>query len=148
MSASTLIVQKVEDDHGFNLLFNIRTTVFVEEISLEDEDDFDGFDHLAIHYLATLDEQPVGTGRARIQPVSGKVKFERIAVLSAFRGKGYGATIVHKMMSDVPKGKHIYIHSLIETIGFFEKIGFQQEGDQFEEAGKAHMRMTVRGGQD
>lgn len=145
MSIASIHVRQIEDDHGFNLLFNIRTKVFVEEISLEDEDDYDGFDHMAMHYLAFFEDEAVGTGRARIQLVSGKVKFERIAVLPEFRGKEIGSEIVKKMIADVPEGKYIYVHSLVETMGFFERLGFVKEGEEFEEAGKAHVMMTLDG---
>ena len=143
MSQPSITIIQIEDDYGFNLLFNIRTRVFVEEISLQDEDDYDGFDHLAMHYLASYENEAVGTGRIRIQPVSGRVKLERIAVLPAFRDKGIGTALVKKMIADVPDAKHIYLHSLKETIGFFEKMGFVQDGEPFEEAGRMQARMTL-----
>ncbi|MEL7340992.1 MAG: GNAT family N-acetyltransferase, partial [Bacteroidota bacterium] len=60
-TSSPIEVYVADSDESFNHIFNIRTTVFVDEESIDDEDEYDGFDHLANHYLALYEGIPVGT---------------------------------------------------------------------------------------
>ncbi|MEO0472961.1 MAG: GNAT family N-acetyltransferase [Bacteroidota bacterium] len=138
-------VTLAETDDAYNHVFNIRTTVFVEEESIDQEDEYDGFDHLSTHYLATFDGIPAGTARWRTMLVSKKVRLERLAVLPAFRGKGVGAALIRHVLAEVPKQHEIFIHVQFPNLPFYEKYGFVPEGESFEEAGILHRKMVWKG---
>ncbi|MEM8898132.1 MAG: GNAT family N-acetyltransferase [Bacteroidota bacterium] len=131
----------IDTDDQFNREFDIRTRVFVEELSVWQEDEYDGFDHLANHYLAYLDGKAIGTGRWRRDLRASRIKIERIAVLADYRKKGVGTALVKKMLEVTPDTVERYVHTPIPTIGFFEKCGFVEEGEEFEEAGLPSVKM-------
>lgn len=140
-----ITVQRADTDELYNHVFTIRTTVFVEEESVDQEDEYDGFDFLANHYLASLDGIPVGAARWRTVPATGKIRLERFAVLKPYRGQGVGRALVEAIMNDVPQNREIFIHAQIHNLGFYEKFGFEAEGEDFEEAGILHKKMVFRG---
>lgn len=140
----SISVEVADSDESYNHVFNIRTTVFVDEESVDQEDEYDGFDHLATHYLARIDETPAGTARWRVQPTSKRVRLERFAVLKPFRRKGIGSALLQKVLSEVPASQEIYVHVQPEFQGFFAHFGFDQEGEPFEEAGMPHWKMVYR----
>ncbi|MEM6347657.1 MAG: GNAT family N-acetyltransferase [Bacteroidota bacterium] len=142
-SPSIVKVYRAESDEAFDHIFNIRTTVFVKEESVDDEDEYDGFDHLANHYLALLDGQPVGTARWRIQPNSGKVRMERFAVLKPYRRRKIGSALMERIIADIGSNKEIYVHVQPEYQAFFASFGLEIEGETFEEAGMLHQKMVL-----
>ena len=142
---SRIKVTRAETDDAYNHVFNIRTTVFVEEESIDQEDEYDGFDHLSTHYLATYDGEPAGTARWRTMPVSQKVRLERLAVLPAYREKGVGKALIEHVLAEVPKQQEVFIHVQFPNLPFYERFGFVPEGESFEEAGILHRKMVWKG---
>jgi predicted GNAT family N-acyltransferase len=120
----------------------IRHQVFQLEQGVEIELDFDGLDPAAIHFLALSDQTPVGT--ARIRYLEGQiVKLERLAVLPAFRSRGIGKLIVEAIEGFLANGDSsaIVLHAQVQTIFFYEKLGFKPIGASFWEANIAHIKM-------
>ncbi|MEZ4774861.1 MAG: GNAT family N-acetyltransferase [Bacteroidia bacterium] len=140
-----IVVGLADTDELYNHVFTIRTKVFVNEESVDQEDEYDGFDFLSNHYLAWYDGVPAGAARWRTIPATGNIRLERFAVLKAFRGKGVGEALVKKILSDVPRSKEIFIHAQVHNLGFYEKFGFVAEGEAFEEAGILHRKMVWKG---
>lgn len=145
LEPTQIVVGLADTDELYNHVFNIRTTVFVNEVLVDQEDEYDGFDFLSNHYLAWYEGVPAGAARWRIIPVTGNIRLERFAVLKAFRGKGVGEALVKKILQDVPRSKEIFIHAQIHNLGFYEKFGFVVEGEVFEEAGILHRKMVWKG---
>ena len=122
-----------------NLLSNIRRLVFIVEQSVPQEEEWDGRDETAWHWLATDHEDaPIGT--ARLLP-DGQIG--RMAVLGNYRGTGVGAAMLE---AAVEKARHlgfpaVYLHAQVHARGFYERLGFQPEGDEFDDAGIAHVMM-------
>lgn len=135
-------VVRADSDALYDHVFHIRTEVFVGEVAVDDEEDYDGFDHLAHHYLAWYEGEPAGTARWRSLPGSGKVRLERFAVLQPFRGKGIGAALVEAILADVPRKGEVFIHAQVHNLPFYEKFGFVAEGEPFDEAGLPHRKMV------
>ena len=126
----------------------IRRSVFQEEQSVESALDLDNLDETAEHLLAYLDNQPVGT--ARIRYLDHKTaKIERLAVLATARGQGIGKKLMEKAL-DVAAEKDIQevlIYSQEYVKGLYQRLGFEQEGESFEEAGILHVKMRKQLGQ-
>ncbi|WNJ19327.1 GNAT family N-acetyltransferase [Pontibacter sp. G13] len=148
MSTSTMApvirVERVETDTQFNHVFDIRTSVFVNESSIDQEDEYDGFDFLSNHYLAYYDNVPAGTARWRMVPGSGKVRLERFAVSKEYRSKGIGKALMDALLEEIPKNKEIFIHVQTHNVPYYERFGFVTEGETFEEAGIEHQKLVYQ----
>lgn len=137
-----ITVVEATDDDDFEVVFDIRGEVFQHEHSVPEETEIDGNDHIAHHYLAILDEEYVGTGRWRMS-LGGNVRMERLAVLKEHRKKGVGRALMERMLSVVPRNRDIYLHAPTDSVPFYEKLGFEQRGEPFEEAGLPHIEMFL-----
>jgi predicted GNAT family N-acyltransferase len=69
----------------------------------------------------------------------------RMAVLTKFRGKGVGKQILRKLVDIAASQgiKEIILHSQVSAIPFYEKLGFQAQGDVYDEAGIPHRNMML-----
>ncbi|MEC7489572.1 MAG: GNAT family N-acetyltransferase [Pseudomonadota bacterium] len=121
---------------------NIRNEVFCTEQKVSLELEFDGLDDVCRHLLARLGNYPVGTARTRsIRPEVAK--FERVAVLQNHRGSNIGRALMHRAMVDAAGDGHTLglLHAQSYAEPFYRKLGFVQEGVEFEEAGIPHVKM-------
>ncbi len=134
-------VEASNADKLFDEIFQIRREVFVDELHVDQENDYDGFDHMANHYLVRLDGKSVATGRWRRVQTGGRYRIERIAVKKSFRGMGTGTHLIQMMLGDIPKDKEIFIHVQVPVMDFFANVGFKETGFVFEEAGISHKKM-------
>lgn len=116
----------------------IRRIVFVEGQGVAETIDFDGKDDSSSHLLLLHEDSPVGT--LRIRKTEKGMKLERIAVLPAFRGRGYGELLVKAGLSKAEGS--IYINAQVSSQGFYEHVGFVvEDGTIFDEAGIDHIVM-------
>jgi predicted GNAT family N-acyltransferase len=136
-------VERVDTDERYNHVFTIRTTVFVEEEAIDQDDEYDGFDHLATHYLAWYGSDPAGTARWR-RLTDGNFRLERFAVLRPFRQKGVGTALMQTMLAELPHDHAIFVHAQVKNLDFYQKLGFIVQGDPFEEAGILHVKMQYQ----
>lgn len=142
VSTLPIRVQKAESDELYNHVFIIRTQVFVDEEAVSQDDEYDGFDHLAHHYLAWYGDTPAGTARWR-RLNHGSFRLERFAVLPAFRLRGVGRSLMQSILADLPEGYPIFVHAQTKNTEFYRKLGFEVEGEPFEEAGLEHVKMVL-----
>lgn len=123
----------------------IRIQVFQVEQGVDPALEFDGLDESAEHLLAYLDNQPVGTTRIRYLDHQ-TAKIERLAVLSAARGQGIGNQLMEKALDvlvqkDIQK---VMIHAQEYVKNLYYKLGFEEVGERFEEAGISHIKMIKK----
>jgi len=138
MSNNTGVRQvKWRDDE--NALSAVRTAVFVQEQGVPAAVTFDGKDDEALHVLADVDGQPVGCGRLTLD---GKIG--RMAVLKAYRGQGLGKRILEALLLAARDQamSRVYLHAQTHATDFYAAAGFSAEGDQFEEGGLPHVKMS------
>ena len=124
----------------------IRHEVFVIGQNVPADLEVDQYENEAIHYLAFLNNNPVGAARWRITDQG--VKLERFAVLNEFRGRGIGSAMVKKILSDIKRDpvagdKEIYLHAQLDAIPLYRKFGFVKYGNMFDEAGLLHYSMRL-----
>jgi predicted GNAT family N-acyltransferase len=123
----------------------LRVQVFQIGQGVAPEIDFDGKDETAEHLLAYLDNQPVGT--ARITYLAPKTaKIERLAVLSTARGLGIGKKLMEKAVEVAAQNdvEEVVIHAQEYVKSLHQKVGFEQVGERFDEAGIPHVKMIKR----
>ena len=120
----------------------IRIQVFQVEQGVDPALEFDGLDETSVHILAYLENQPVGTLRIRYLD-NQFAKIERLAVLSTARGQGIGRKLTEKAIEVIEQKEisKVMIHAQEYVKGLYEKLGFEQVGGIFEEAGIPHVKM-------
>lgn len=120
----------------------IRRQVFHEEQGIDLRLDFDGKDEVAQHWLVWCRGAAIGTTRVRCLD-SATAKLERLAVLPEFRGRGLGQQLIQQALTALQfQGiARVTLHAQTPLQHFYERLGFEAEGDRFEEAGKSHVKM-------
>jgi len=121
---------------------SVRIQVFQIEQGVDPSLEFDGKDETAEHIIAYLENQPVGT--TRIRYLEQKIaKIERLAVLSMTRGRGIGKQLMEKALEIAAQKnvQEVVVHAQEYVKALYQKLGFEQVGERFEEAGIAHIKM-------
>ena len=123
------------------LLSNLRRLVFIVEQQVPQEEEWDGQDETAQHWLAT-DHQDHGIGTARLLP-SGQIG--RMAVLAEHRGSGVGAALLEAAVNHARQlgFSSVFLNAQSHALGFYKAAGFSKDGEEFMEAGIPHYRMTL-----
>jgi predicted GNAT family N-acyltransferase len=121
---------------------SLRRVVFIEEQGVSETDEVDGLDGAAIHLLALAGETPVGTARLLLKGPVGKIG--RVCVLPGARGTGLGAALIRvalEVLRDQQGVTEAYLGAQSHATGFYEKLGFAVEGEEFLDAGIPHRHM-------
>lgn len=123
----------------------IRSAVFQKEQNVDPTHDFDGKDANATQLLAYWEGQPVGTIRYRALDMQ-VAKIERLAVLPSARGKGIGSKLMQAALEQIANQgfSEVVIHAQDYIKDLHKKLGFEQVGDRFDEAGIAHVKMVKK----
>lgn len=122
----------------------LRRRVFIEEQGVSEADEIDDLDGEAVHLLARLDGQPVGTARLLIRGDVGKIG--RVCVLAQARGTGLGAALIRQSVAQfrtMPGIASIKLGAQVHALGFYEKLGFTAVGGIYDDAGIAHRDMVM-----
>ena len=120
---------------------SIRDAVFIQEQAVPKNIEMDGKDSECIHFLMSNNNNPIGTARIKM---SGKI--ERVSILKPNRNKGLGSRLMNFIIDAAKENcfERIYLHSQIESIGFYKNLGFIEQGDVFQEAGIDHVLMELK----
>lgn len=123
-------------------VLSVRSIVFIEEQNCSYEIEVDGQDFSAIHILGEINGEPIAAGRLRF--LGEYVKFERLAVRKAHRGKGYGDQLLEfmKKVAQEKGYKRFKMHAQVHALEFYKKHGFVEKGDSFYEANIEHKLMV------
>jgi predicted GNAT family N-acyltransferase len=135
-------IQLITTSDMLQQAFNIRREVFVIEQMVSEIEEYDQED-ISTHFIALYDGLPVGTARYRTTP--NGIKLERFAILKSFRSRSVGSAILQHMLNELSTFEGlIYLHAQLTAMGLYSKFGFEAIGDQFEEAGIQHYKMTYQ----
>ncbi len=123
-------------------VYSVRSIVFIEEQNCSYQIEVDGMDFIAMHVLGEIENEPFAAGRIRF--LGDYVKFERLAIRKAYRGKGYGNQLLQFVMNAArEKGYSKFkLHAQVHALEFYEKHGFKAKGDVFLEADIEHQLMV------
>jgi len=131
-------IDKLPDAHY------VRAEVFQREQGISATDDYDGLDDTAEQFVAYEDGNPIGTARYRVLPDEvGKV--ERVAVIKEHRSKKVGRAIMESIaVTAKQKGlAKLVLDSQLSAADFYESLGYQKDGDEFDEVGIPHVKMVL-----
>lgn len=120
----------------------IRRAVFIQEQGVSEALEMDGLDDSSRHYLLWQDSEPAATLRTRRTDAGTKI--ERMAVLRSFRRRGLGRALMDFVLTDLASDETVILHAQTAAQPFYAGLGFDAEGDTFDEAGITHIRMVLR----
>ena len=114
----------------------VRETVFVVEQQVPVEEEWDALDPASVHVIARDDHgRPIGTGR-----LTPERKIGRMAVLREWRGRGVGDAMLRTLLEQA-RARHwpgVSLNAQLAAIPFYQRAGFDIEGEEFIEAGIRH----------
>ncbi len=122
----------------------LRIEVFVRgqnvplSMELDDDDEVN-----ALHFLGYDEGKPVATARVLLRDSVAKI--QRVAVLERCRGRGFGVNIMRWIMDHLRNNGLAEIAVLdaqTHALEFYGRLGFIAEGDEFDDAGILHRRMS------
>lgn len=137
----TITVQPTDD---FDTCLKLRIEVFVEEQNVPAEIEHDEYDAQAQHFLAFDGTQTVGTARTVTLGEVGKIG--RVCVVKSHRGSGVGADLIRACIAQLreqPGVTRARLGAQVQTLGFYEKLGFHVVSPVYEEAGIDHQDMEM-----
>lgn len=118
----------------------VREQVFIEELSIPPELEWDDRDEACYHVIA-YDEKsrPIATGRVDTDGHIG-----RMAVLPPWRGRTVGGAVLSYLMHIAERldMDYVWVHAQESAIPFYQKNGFSTAGDRFTEAGIPHQKLV------
>jgi YbgC/YbaW family acyl-CoA thioester hydrolase len=122
----------------------LRSEVFVQEQKIPADLEWDDGDAVAVHAVAyNRIGQAIATGRL-LQHETGVGRIGRMAVHRALRGSGVGRQVLQALM-DTAAGRgdrEVMLHAQRSAADFYLGMGYQPRGEEFEEAGIAHIEMV------
>lgn len=122
----------------------VRTSVFVNEQGYKNE--FDFIDENAHHFVIFDGKKPVATARVYFDALMETYCLGRIAVLKDYRGLGLGEDLIEAAQNYVKDlhGRNLALHAQVSKMSFYERFGYQAEGEQDEDEGIPHVWMWKR----
>jgi predicted GNAT family N-acyltransferase len=139
---SSVSIKVADSPQELKAIQEIRKIVFQQEQGVDPNLDFDGRDETSTLLIASLNGEFIGT--VRVRKLDEKTaKIERLAVLKIARGYGVGKQLMIEALSII-KSKNIpevVIHAQEYIKGLHSSLGFEEDGDVFEEAGIRHVKM-------
>lgn len=135
--------ERLVGDNDLSDAHEVRRRVFVDEQGIVTaEEDRDGLDLEAEHYVGYDGDNPVVVARVRC-PKPGIAKIERVATLDSHRSRGIGGELTERIIDDLRRDgvSLATLNAQREAEGFYLLHGFTTVSEPFEEAGVPHVRM-------
>ncbi len=139
-------VRIVATEEELTRCLEIRREVFVDEQKVPEADEVDGLDPLCVHFLATPhvgDPAAEAVGTARLWQKGKTAKAQRVAVLDAMRKKGVGKELMLAIEKEARGRRYpeLVLGAQLEAIPFYEALGYEVFGDEYDDAGLPHRDM-------
>jgi predicted GNAT family N-acyltransferase len=129
-------------DADYATIRGIRFAVFVDEQRVPPELEMDDRDAVCIHLLGYDGATAIATGRIDLD-YDGKVG--RVAVLPSHRRAGTGTRLMAEIHALARRQRlpRVWCNAQISAAPFYERLGYRIASEPFDEAGIAHVRMTL-----
>ncbi|MFF4300641.1 GNAT family N-acetyltransferase [Streptomyces sp. NPDC001601] len=152
MTTRAYTVRVAEDPADLEACFAVRKQVFVVEQCVPEDLEYDAYDPVAVHVLAVREDGvPLGTGRLLHGAVAAAKtggdpslgSLGRLAVSAEARGLGIGIALV-RAIEEAARARGLTavdLHAQTHALGFYERLGYEPYGTEYEEAGIPHRGM-------
>lgn len=140
----------IDIDFGSNRyeqLVELRYKVLLEPLGLKflDSHRDKEVNYLHIGCIENLDDKLIGG--LMLVPLDDKnIRMMQVAVDSKYQGEGVGHELVAyaEKRAQTAGFQTIIMHAMLNVIGFYEKLGYRQDGDIFEERGITFAKMVKK----
>lgn len=124
--------------------FDLRQQVFTQEQGFPADIDVDEYDDAALHVVLYLNQQPAAVLRCVFLD-DGLIKVGRVAVQKTHRGKGLGREMMKFVQQYGAENQHqkIGLSAQYTAIAFYQSLGYQTEGEMYDEDGMDHIFMSL-----
>jgi YbgC/YbaW family acyl-CoA thioester hydrolase len=122
----------------------LRRDVFVAEQGIATDLVWDNSDASALHAVVCNGlGEPVASGRL-VQHAPGVGRIGRMVVVKVLRGTHLGRDVLRALLEAAKTrgDQAVMLHAQRSAEDFYTRMGFEQYGEPFEEAGIAHIAMT------
>ncbi len=132
-------IKHIDWQRGEVLIRAVRNTVFVRELGIPAELEWDGRDAGCLHMLA-VDARGAAVGTARMLS-DGHIG--RMAVLKDRRGQGVGSRLLASLVNIAQETQlpSVWLAAQTTALPFYLNHRFVMEGEEYMEAGIPHRRM-------
>lgn len=140
----TGVVVRIAEPDDMEAIFALRRAVFIDEQNVDPDEEWDGRDEDAVHAVALMEGEVVGTGRLLTDEREETCRIGRMAVRQDLRRRGIGDRIL-AVLEDAAQ-EHGFAQALLHAQtyvkNFYAQAGYAELGETFMEAGIEHVAMT------
>jgi len=129
----------------YEQLVELRYKVLLEPLGLKflDSHRDKEIGYLHVGCVESLDDKLIG-GLMLVPLDDQVIRMMQVAVDDKYQGAGAGKELVKyaEKRAEAAGYKKIVMHAMLTVVGFYEKLGYVQEGEIFEEKGITFAKMT------
>lgn len=144
------MLKMIDVDFGssrYDQLVELRYKVLLEPLGLKflDLHRAKEVSYLHIGCIDNLNDKLVG-GLMLIPLDNESIRMMQVAVLPEYQGKGVGHQMVAYAQQRAKEAGYskIIMHAMLSVVSFYEKMGYTQEGDIFDENGITFAKMVKK----
>ncbi len=140
----TDVVVRIAEEKDMEAIFALRRVVFIDEQNVDADEEWDGRDEDAVHAVALLKDEVVGTGRLLTDEGEQTCRIGRMAVRQDLRRHGIGDRILGTLEEVAGERgfAQVLLNAQTYVKDFYAQAGYTEGGDVFMEAGIEHVAMT------
>lgn len=138
------VVVRIAEPDDMEAIFTLRRAVFIDEQNLDADEEWDGRDEDAVHAVALMEGEVVGTGRLLTDEGEETCRIGRMAVRQDLRRHGIGDRIL-ALLEDAAQERgfaQVQLNAQTYVKDFYAQAGYAEYGETFMEAGIEHVAMT------
>lgn len=153
LEAPDIAVRQVSWRTHSSTLSSIRRQVFIQEQGVAEFEEWDGLDELARHFLALSPSgEAVGTARLLVEATepnkTASYHIGRVSVFASWRCRGIGTALMREVIrwcqqDASPRLAYIHLNAQCDRLSFYQRLGFEAEGEVFIDAGIPHRAMFL-----
>lgn len=122
----------------------IRKAVFVKEQAVPEELEIDDAEAKCTYFVLYIEQKAVATARIFATTDNG-IHVQRVAVLKNYRERHFGSELLKYIINYAKKNEFNYVilGAQDHAQPFYQRLGFQVFGPQYEEVGILHHDMKL-----
>jgi len=130
---------------NYDKLVELRYKILLEPLGLKFLDSFRNkeISYLHIGCVDSLEDKLIGG--LILAPVNdNEIRLMQVAVDKPYQGEGVGKALVEYALKRAKEAGYttVIMYAMLSVVAFYEKLGFKQEGDIFEEQGITFAKMV------